>query len=187
MKKNTTFKLCFCGIMIALASVLSLVKLWQMPFNGSVTLCNMLPIMLVAFVFDTKTALATSFVYSVIQMAFSLGSVAGWGLSATVFVACLLLDYILAYFVLGLSGIIRDITKKNNLLTYISGMVLAVFLRFICHFVSGVALFSSWAEIEPAWLYSILYNGGFLLADLALCLVVAVLVYKPISKQWIKN
>ncbi|MGI6280418.1 MAG: energy-coupled thiamine transporter ThiT [Acutalibacteraceae bacterium] len=181
MKRNTTFKLCFCGIMIALSTALSLVKLWQMPYGGSVTLCSMLPVMLVGYMFGTRTGLAAAFAYSVIQALLDIGSISGWGLTAGVFAACLLLDYLLAFTALGLSGVFKG-KMKSDFAAYVCGMCLAVFLRFVCHFISGVVLWSSTAAFEPAWLYPIAYNGGFLLPDLAICVVVGIILYKPLKK-----
>lgn len=188
MRKSATFKLCFCGVMIALSTVLSLITLWKMPFGGSVTLCSMLPIMLVGYFFDTKTGLACAGVYSILQAVLSLGSISGWGLTAGVFAACILLDYLLAFTGLGFSGIFKDIAKRNGALSvkkdivlYICGMAFAVGLRFLCHFISGIVLWSSTAKFEPAWLYSLVYNGIYLLPDLAICMVVGILLYKPLS------
>lgn len=42
------------AIMIALATVLSYVKVWEMPWGGAITLCSMLPIILVSVKYGTK-------------------------------------------------------------------------------------------------------------------------------------
>ena len=73
MKKNSnTYKLAVCAIMVALGAVLSLVKVVQMPFGGSVTLLSMLPCAMVSVMLGLKWGLAASFVESVIQLAFGI-------------------------------------------------------------------------------------------------------------------
>lgn len=177
------FKPVFSAVMVALATVLSLISLWKLPLGGSVTPASMLPIMLVAYVFGIKWGLVSSFVYAIIQAMLSLSEVMSWGMSSTVVVACILLDYIIAYTVLGLCGCAKKLPIKNNILKFGIGMIFVVLLRFVSHFISGVVLFSEWAVFQPVWLYSIAYNGAFLGLDLAICVVAGLLLYTPAEKE----
>uniref|UniRef100_UPI00398A3D32 energy-coupled thiamine transporter ThiT n=1 Tax=Caproicibacter sp. TaxID=2814884 RepID=UPI00398A3D32 len=60
------------AIMLGLATVLSLIKLYQMPLGGSVTLCSMLPILLIGYKYGVKWGLLTGFTYGVIQLLLDL-------------------------------------------------------------------------------------------------------------------
>ena len=141
MKKNSnTYKLAVCAIMVALGAVLSLVKVVQMPFGGSVTLLSMLPCAMVSVMLGLKWGLAASFVESVIQLAFgiTMDGVLGWGLTPAMLIGTILLDYILAYTVIGLAGAFRS----KGYVGICVGTGLAVFLRFVCHLISGAVIFA---------------------------------------------
>ena len=80
-------------------------------------------------------------------------------------------DYLLPFTVLGLAGIF---TSKSKFGAYV-GMAAVTAARFICHFVSGVAIWRQWApEGMNKFVYSILYNGSFLSIDFAICIAVAI-------------
>jgi len=188
--KSKIFKIAFCGIMIALSITLSITtRFWQMPLGGDVNLCAMLPVMLIGYYLGTKYGLIACLAYSLLEMLLSIGSVLSWGLTPTVVVATVFIDYIFAYTALGLSGVIREAMSKKKTLskgvdfaTFILGMVLATFTRFVLHFISGVVLFDTWATFEPVWLYSIAYNGGYMLPNLVLCIIGGCLIYYPLNK-----
>lgn len=57
-----------CALMIAVGTVLAQIKIFEMPFGGSVTLVSMLPFILVSFRHGVKWGLATGFVNSLLQM-----------------------------------------------------------------------------------------------------------------------
>ncbi len=180
VRMNTKTKnLVECAILIALSTVLSFVKFWEMPYGGSVTLLSMLPVCMVGIRLGTAYGLASSFVYGVLQMLVS-GAV-GWGLSPTAFVVCLLFDYIIAFAVLGFSGVFR----KLGLFGQLSGIALACVLRFVCHYISGVTIWKE-SALEYAmnpYLYSLLYNGTYMAAELVLTIVGAYFVINALRKQ----
>lgn len=187
-KKQNLFFMCFCAVMIALGTVLSLVKLFEMPLGGSVTIASMLPVMLISYFCGVRWGMVSSVIFAAIQLFISLGEVMSWGLSTQAIIGTALLDYILAYSVLGIAGIFRkkDATTKQHLIRFALGMLLAVVLRFVFHFFSGIIIFDIWATFKPAWLYSICYNGGFLLPDLAICVVVGLLIFTPVRSLFEK-
>lgn len=169
---SKTKKLTTSSIMIALAAVLSAIKVWNMPWGGSVTLLSMLPIILLSVKFGVKQGLFASFVYSVVQLFFGIvfDGLPGWGLTPEMLIACILLDYILAFSSLGIAGAFRDKGMRG----IIGGTALAVFLRFLCHLASGVFVFASagklWDgfETQNTFLYSAVYNGIYMLPELIL-------------------
>ena len=177
MRNKKVLTLVECACMVALAFALSWVKLWQMPLGGSVTLCSMLPIMFIAIKHGNTVGLATAFVYSLTQYAQGLieGDVSAVSMTGGVFVVASLFDYVIPYVALGFAGLFR---KKGDV-GIILGMCLAVFLRFICHYITGVTIWSQWTpDGWSAWIYSAAYNGGYLAPDFAITLVAAVVMLK---------
>ena len=166
-KSTRIFALCECAIMLALSVVLSYIKIFTLPFDGSITLFSMLPICLISIKYGIAWGLGTAFCYSWFQIL--QGGVFAWGLTPTMLIASLFLDYILAFTVLGLAGLFR----KKGLLGMVLGIVMVCALRFFVHFVAGVVL---WANLEEfvafgkEWinrpvLYSICYNGIYMLPE----------------------
>ena len=109
-KKQNLFFMCFCAVMIALGTVLSFVKLFEMPLGGSVTIASMLPVMLISYFCGVRWGMVSSVIFAAIQLFISLGEVMSWGLSTQAIIGTALLDYILAYSVLG-------IAVQNNILS----------------------------------------------------------------------
>ena len=107
MSKRMTRMLTESAIMIAIATVLSLLKI-DLPFGGGVTICSMLPIVLISHRWGWKWGVTTAFVYGVIQMLFGLDNV-GYADSFLMGAGIVMLDYIIAYAVIGLSGAVDGI------------------------------------------------------------------------------
>lgn len=173
-----TKKLVTTAMMIALASVLSMVKIWEMPWGGSVTLLSMLPMVILSFRYGTKWGIFSSFAYSVVQLLTDVGKVMSWGLTPAIFAGTVIFDYLLAYTALGFSSVFG---KKTHT-AVLSGVSLALFLRFVCHFISGSVLFG-----EMAWkgwnkyAYSFCYNGAYMLPELIFTLIGITVMYKTAS------
>ncbi len=165
-----------CAVMIALSVVLSFIKIWKMPLGGSVTLLSMLPVCVVSVRRGLKWGLASSFVYSLFQLVFgiTMDGLLGWGLTPVMLIGCILFDYVIAFSVLGIAGIFR---KKGAGGIY-AGMSLAFFGRFVSHFISGYVIFKNLDQWElfgktfadKPVLYSICYNGLYMLPELILTL-----------------
>lgn len=175
-----TRRLVESGVLIALASVLSLIKIWQMPLGGSVTLCSMLPILLLGYKYGVRWGLLTGFVYALVQLLLDISAALGWGLTPAALAASFVFDYLIAFTVLGLSGL-----YGKGFAQYILGIVTAVFFRFVSHVISGVVAYASWVPKEwkgHTLLYSLAYNGTFLLPDLIITLVVAAAIYWPLRR-----
>ena len=179
--KNTKLRtLCECAILLALAVVLSYIKFDVLPFGGSITLFSMLPICLIAIKYGMAWGLGSAFCLSWFQIL--QGGVFGWGLTAPMLIGSLLLDYIVAYTVLGFAGIFR----KKGYAGILCGVVLVCVLRFVVHFLAGIIL---WANLEEfmafgqSWinrpvLYSICYNGVYMLPETILTVGGAAILFK---------
>ena len=179
-RTSTIYTLCECAIFLALAVALSFVKFAQLPFDGSITLASMLPICLISIKHGLRWGLGTAFCYSWFQIL--QGGVFAWGLTPTMLIASLFLDYILAFTVLGLAGLFRS----KGYWGMIAGIALVCVLRFLVHFVAGVVL---WANLEEfiafgkEWinrpvLYSICYNGIYMLPETVLTTVMGAILFK---------
>lgn len=182
--KIDTKKLTISAIMIALATVLSLVKVWEMPLGGSITLLSMLPICLVSIAFGLKWGFACSFVYALGQLALSIAEVVSWGLTPASLVGTIFLDYIIPFSLLGLAGLFA----KRGIAGNIVAITIALFARFVCHFISGIIIFDIWCEWENVPFYSFCYNGTFMLPELILTVIGAVFILKSSAiKKLIEN
>ena len=186
---KSTRRLVESAVMIAIGTVLSMFPFsapWA--FGGGVTICSMLPLVIIAHRYGTKWGLFTAFVYSVLQLILGVSNVqfaAGYGFVLAVGV--LLLDYILAFTVIGLSACFNGVIK-NHLVSIVVGIVFTFALRFVCHFLSGWII---WGVITPnemglvAPLYSLIYNGGYMLYETFIIAFVVVFKYKPFMRYWV--
>ena len=167
--------LCEGAVLLAVAQILSYIKLWEMPWGGSVVL-SMIPLVLYAVRWGLGAGLLGGFAFGVLQFMFDGGFAIGW--------ESIIGDYLLAFAVMGFAGLFKG--KKNGIYW---GSLLGTFLRFLVHYVTGATL---WAEYMPdeffgmtmtsPWIYSALYNGSFLLLSLVLTLVVVAILQKPLGK-----
>lgn len=187
MKNIKTKMLVEGAAMVALATVLSYIRVFKLPWGGSITLLSMLPIFVYSIRWGMKNGLVVSFVYSLVQFTQGIiDGLFGWGLTPASLVACILIDYLMAFTVLGFAGIFKS--KKTP--GIIAGISLATVLRFICHFVSGVVIWGSYGELwggfstESSFLYSFLYNGAYMLPELVITLIGAVIIFSlPQTKK----
>lgn len=166
-RKITTKQLVFSAAAIALALVTSMVKLFEAPMGGSVTLLSMLFVVLIGYWFGPYTGLMSAVAYGLMQFVLE-----------PVFytVPQMLTDYPLAFGALGLSGFFSN--QKHGL---IKGYLAGVLGRWFFSFLSGVIFFASYApETMAAPVYSLLYNGSYLGAEAAITL--ALLALPPVSK-----
>lgn len=174
------------SVMIALALVLDMVVLWQAPLGGKWTLCAMLPIMLISVKNGLRWGIGTAFAYSAIQLGMSIAKVLSWGLTPAVLIGCILFDYIFPYTVLGFAG--TFCVRKRNVGHALAGIVFAIALRFVMHFISGTVFFGTWEDgVWEVISYSILYNGQFLAPELALTMAVStVMLNVPVLRKMMK-
>lgn len=181
-KQGTIYNITLSAVMVALGTALSFVKVWEMPLGGSVTLLSMLPIVMVSCMLGVKWGLASAFVYAAIQLFVDLGKVLSWGLTPAMLIGTLLFDYIIAFTVLGLAGLF----VKKGYYGVLGGTALAVALRFVSHFVSGYVIFRNLEQFSifgnvftnKPFLYSVAYNGFYMLPELVLTLIGTAILFK---------
>lgn len=175
MKKSNTnlIWLTESAVMIALSTILSLIKIFDLPYGGSITAGSMLPVVIVSYRHGLKKGLITGLAYSVIQLIFGLGSVS-YATSFTAAVAIIMLDYIVAFTVTGLGGIFRKKENENQTSSIILGALSVCILRFICHTVSGCTV---WAGVSipsgDGLLYSLSYNATYMIPETIITLIIA--------------
>ena len=172
MKKNFTRNLTESAVLLALATVLSFIKLLDLPAGGSITLCSMLPIILISYRFSYKTGLLAGFVFSIIQLLSGVKTLS-YATSFVAAVAIIMLDYIIPFTCLGLGGIFRK-SFKNQATAITVGTAFVSVLRYLCHTVSGCTV---WAGLsiptEDALIYSLSYNATYMLPELVISVVSA--------------
>lgn len=171
-KKSNLRRLTECAILIAIATVLSFIKLYKLPLGGSITALSMLPILLAGYRNGFKWGVIASFTYAFLQLMVSIAEIASWGLTAGIFIGAVLFDYLLAYGSLCLAGLFSN--KKYGLLW---GTLVSLPVRFIMHFISGYIFFGSWApEGYTPFAYSVVYNGSYMLPELIITAIAALIV-----------
>lgn len=172
-KSNMALRLTESAIMIALATILSLLKLVDLPYGGSVTLASMLPILLIAYRYGTAWGMLTGFVHGAIQLILdpsALSYISG----ALSIAATIILDYLLAFAIIGLGGLFRKWIRRQNA-ALLTGAVFTGFLRYLCHVIVGCTV---WAGLSiptaGALTYSFVYNATYMIPEI---LVVALAAY----------
>ncbi|MBO5652823.1 MAG: energy-coupled thiamine transporter ThiT [Clostridia bacterium] len=178
MKRTKTHALVLCAMMVALSFVLSCAKLQEMPMGGSITVGSMLPIMLIAIAKGNKWGVSAAFVSSLFQLlqAVVAGNVFPYCETSFTLIVCVLFDYVVPFTVIGLAAVFRRLSfgKVRRGGIYL-GITLVCFLRFLCHYLTGVVIWGQWApDGMGKYLYSLLYNGEYMLPELAITLVLAV-------------
>ena len=192
MKKQAkTPRLVLAAMLVALSVALSFAKLFEMPMGGSVTLGAMLPVLLLSLALGVRWGLAGATVFSLFQLLQALfeGNVFPYCETGGALFVCILFDYLLPFTLLGLAGALRGVAlgKFRHGGAYL-GIVLVLFFRFLCHFVTGVVIWGQWApEGMGKYLYSLLYNGGYMLPELGITLFLAFLLLEsPELKRLIR-
>jgi thiamine transporter len=165
-QRSVVRRLTESALLVALAAVLAIYAVFKLPNGGSVTIGSAIPIMLVSFKYSFGWSLLVALAYSLIQML--TGFYAPPVATAGYYVLMILLDYVVAFGVFGLAGsIYRALDKKlAPRLRLMAAALACIALRFVCHFLSGLIIWQSYApEGQPLWLYSLLYNGSYMLGE----------------------
>lgn len=205
--ERKTKRLTESAMLLAVAIVLELMSkmfIPEMPFGGQVTLVSMLPVVLISYRYGVKWGLISGVTYALLEMAIGAKTVAAafqpgyFGDGAMIVKALImcLLDYIVAFTVLGLGGIFRNRIQKPGV-ALLCGILVALGARYVAHIASGYILFAGWAEWFftqegfPAWgaylvenlnpemlglTYSVVYNGMYMIPEMALTAVAAILL-----------
>lgn len=154
---------------IALFAVSDLLP-WPYAYGGGFSIFAQVPIIIYSYRRGIKNGVSAALVLSVYQLLTGLKNFA-WvsGIAAYLIVA--LADYIIAFGCLGFGGAFKG-KLKNPATELTVGSIVVCFVRFICHFISGVTI---WTDYCPADMivpvYSLLYNGSFMLAETIITVV----------------
>ena len=202
-----TKRLTESAMLLAVAILLELLSkmfIPEMAFGGQLTIVSMLPVVLISYRHGVKWGLVSAVAYAFLEMALGAKTVSAaflpgyFGDGAMIFNALLmcLLDYILAFTVLGLGGMFRN-KLQNPGVALMCGSLVALGLRYLTHIASGYILFASYAEWFvtqegfPAWgatlvetlnptalgiTYSMVYNGFYMIPEIICTAVVSVLL-----------
>ena len=154
-----TKQLVTCAAAMALAMVTSYLKLFDLPYGGSVTLFSMLFICLIGYWFGLKTGLMAACAYGILQLVVD---------PYIISIPQMLTDYLFGFGALGLSGLFCN--KKHGL---VKGYLVGVTGRFFFTFLSGVIFFGYYAADYgmSAPVYSLVYNGSYIGAEAVLTFV----------------
>lgn len=176
-----TKKLVESAVMICLSTILSMITLFKMPLGGSVTLFSMLPICIISIKYGFKHGLFTAFIYSLLQLILDISALSSWGINLTTWIGCIVFDYIFPFTILGISGIFG----KKPIIKPILGIILALFLRFISHIVSGAIFFSAFTPDNwNPYFYSICYNFSYMFPEILFTVTGSILILKlPQTKK----
>ena len=174
MKSNLR-SLCEGAIMVTIAQILSYIKLWEMPWGGSIVLA-MVPIILYSVRWGLGKGLLAGFVFGVLQFMFDGGFAIGW--------QSIVGDYLLAFTVLGLAGVMKG--KKFGVFF---GTLIGGTARFLVHYVVGATVWAAYMPEEfsgmtmtSPWIYSLLYNIAYMGPNIIITLVIFGLLYMPMKK-----
>ena len=157
----STKKLAFCAMCLALATVTSMIKVFEFPFGGSVTLCSMLFAILPAWFYGLPTGLLCGLIYGILQ--FVLGPYVMTPVQV-------LFDYVFAFTILGIAGIFCN--QKHGL---VYGYILAAIGRWIMATIAGLIWVSLGSTAWDGWAplpYSMAYNGIYIGAEAVITLII---------------
>ena len=174
------------AIMLAIGTVLSMFTFsgpWAL--GGGITFCSMLPLVIVSHHYGCKWGVFTAFVYSLLQMLLGIQNVQ-YATSVGMAIAIILLDYVIAFSVVGLSSMFNGVIK-NRLVSLEVGIVITFLVRLLCHFLSGVLIWEVLWPNELGWaapVWSIAYNASYMIPEIIITGVVAGLLFKPLNRYF---
>ena len=179
-KHRTAYRLTESAVMLAFAAVLSVLKIVDMPYGGSVTAFSMLPLLVIAYRYGTKWGFLTAFTYSLIQLLLGLDNFAyAQGFMSIVMLA--LFDYLLAFLVLGLGALFRKEGRSQGT-ALAAAAVFTGILRYTCHAVAG---FTVWRDLSVPFvdslIYSLSYNATYMIPETIILVLGAVYVSRFLS------
>lgn len=216
--KKSTVRLVESALLLAIAAVLELISKLiglELPFGGTITLASMFPVVLIAYKYGTKWGLLSGFTYSIIQILLGVKVVSAMFLPGDdqmilwQAICVCILDYIVAYTVLGFGGIFKGKVKRDNVALAL-GVLVALCARYLVHIISGAIFYGAWAEwfftqegfygigakiMETfsgtglSIVYSIFYNGLYMVPEIIITFVVALIlgnipqIVKPAKNQ----
>ncbi|UOQ46502.1 energy-coupled thiamine transporter ThiT [Halobacillus salinarum] len=180
MRSRRVLFLVEMAIFSAIAVLLDIIpflsfKLWAQ--GGSVSF-SMVPVLIMAFRWGLKGGLTSGFLLGLYQILL--------GNAFLVTPVQTFLDYIVAFTLIGLAGLtsaqVAAAAHKNRVKRMVTGIIIGCFIgslfRFLSHFTAGIVFYGNFAPPgQPVWLYSLIYNGGYMLPDFILSAVLVGLLF----------
>ena len=161
--------------MVALSCVLSVITVYTLPQGGGITAFSQVPIVIISYRHGLKWGAFSGFVLSIFQL---ISGISNFSYVNTVwaYIAVALLDYLVAFTVLGLGGMFRKKIKNQALSIGIGAGIVSV-ARLVCHFLSGVTVWADYADgWQSVWVYSLAYNGSYMGVETAITVLGVVLL-----------
>ena len=178
-RKPSVYRLTESALLIAVAAVLSVLKIVDMPAGGSVTACSMLPLLLIAYRHGTRWGLFSAFTYGLVQLLLGLDNFS-YATSFAAVVVIAVFDYLLAFLALGLGGIFRRTLSQGAALGWAA--VISSVIRYLCHVITGCTV---WAGLSvptaQAMAYSLSYNATYMIPETILLVFGAVTISRLLS------
>lgn len=191
-------KLVTCAMLIAIAVVLTFVVVYESPFGGSVTVLSMLPIVLIGYLYGVKWGFGSALVFGILKILVSMKTVSALFMPDSdqlwwqAIIICLL-DYVLAYTILGVASFFRKIGKPSAAIGI--GALVASICRYAIHVVSGAIFYGSYADwffgkfgetgadilakysgASLAIIYSLCYNAIYMIPEIVMTTVAAFII-----------
>ena len=174
------------AVMLAIAVVLSLFPFsspWAL--GGGITVCSMLPLVILSWRYGCLWGTFAAFVYSLLQMILGFSNVQ-YADSVTTAVLIILFDYVFAFSVVGLSGLFKGRLGRPRL-ELVLGITVTFLVRLACHYISGVVVWEVLWPNELGWaapIWSIAYNGSYMIPEIIITSLVACLSYGPLQRYY---
>ena len=174
------------AVMLAIAVVLSLFPLsspWAL--GGGITVCSMLPLVILSWRYGCLWGVFTAFVYSLLQMILGFSNVQ-YADSVGTAILIILFDYVFAFSVIGFAAMFKGHMGRPRL-ELVLGITLTFLVRLACHYVSGVVVWEVLWPNELGWaapIWSIAYNGSYMIPEIIITGLVASLSYGPLERYY---
>ena len=174
------------AVMLAIAVVLSLFPFsspWAL--GGGITVCSMLPLVILSWRYGCLWGTFTAFVYSLLQMILGFSNVQ-YADSVWTAVLIILFDYVFAFSVIGFSSLFKGRLGRPRL-ELVLGITVTFLVRLACHYGSGVVVWEVLWPNELGWaapIWSIAYNGSYMIPEIIITSLVASLSYGPLARYY---
>lgn len=170
MGHSKTRMIAEAGVAIAIAQVLSFITLFHMPQGGSIKAASMVTLMIFAYRWGGTRGILAGVVYGVLHFLL--------GFKSSIHYLSIILDYLVAYGVIGVCGYFKD-----NIAGLVSGSIIAIALRWLASVTSGAVVFASYApQGQNPWIYSMIYNASYMIPDGIINIIVLLFVYQGVKR-----
>ena len=148
-------------------------------------MCSTLPLVMISWRYGWGWGTFTAVVYGLLQMLLGIQNVQ-YADSVLTAVGIILFDYLVAFGVIGFAGLFRG-RLKDERAGLVIGIAVTFLLRFACHFITGVWIWEILWPNELGWaapVWSLAYNGSYMLPEIIISALVCVLSYAPLRRYY---